>query len=119
MSAKRPANLSPEEKLKLVHEATLLSDEQLGAFLRHRGIHETHLEQWRMQMLSGLGKAEKKPKTNSPDIKRIRALEKELKRKDKALAETAALLVLKKKVQEILGDEDDNTVTTNGKRSSN
>jgi hypothetical protein len=34
-------------------------------------------------------------------------LEKELRRKDKALAETAALLVLKKKAQEIWGDEDD------------
>jgi hypothetical protein len=42
-------------------------------------------------------------------------LEKELLRKDKALAETAALLVLKKKVQEIWGDEDDNTFGRNGK----
>ena len=119
MTAKRPANLKPEEKLKIVNEAASLSDEELGAFLRSKGIHETHLEQWRMQMLGGLGKTEKKPKTNSTETKRIRELEKELKRKDKALAETAALLVLKKKVQEIWGDEDDNTVTTNGKRSSN
>ncbi len=43
------------------------------------------------------------------------ALEKELSRKDKALAETAALLVLKKKVQEIWGDEDDPTAGSNGK----
>ena len=122
MTAKRPSNLKPEEKLKIVNEAASLSDEQLGAFLRSKGIHETHLEQWRLQMLGGLGKTEKKPKTNSTEtkrIKRIRELEKELKRKDKALAETAALLVLKKKVQEIWGDEDDNTVTTSGKRSSN
>ncbi len=122
MTAKRPSNLKPEEKLKIVNEAASLSDEQLGAFLRNKGIHETHLEQWRLQMLGGLGKTEKKPKTNSTEtkrIKRIRELEKELKRKDKALAETAALLVLKKKVQEIWGDEDDSTVATNGKRSSN
>ena len=119
MTAKRPSNLRPEEKLKIVNEAAPLSDEQLGSFLRSKGIHETHLEQWRMQMLGGLGKTEKKPKTNSTNTKRIRELEKELRRKDKALAETAALLVLKKKVQEIWGDEDDNTVTTNGKRSLN
>ena len=43
------------------------------------------------------------------ETKRIRELEKELRRKDKALAETAALLVLKKKAQEIWGDEDDDT----------
>ena len=115
MSAKRPSNLSPEEKLKIVNEAASLSNVELGAFLRSKGVHETHLEQWRMQMLGGLGKTEKKPKTNSTETKRIRELEKELKRKDKALAETAALLVLKKKVQEIWGDEDDPTAGSNGK----
>ena len=119
MTTKRPSSMKPEEKLKIVNEAASLSNEKLGAFLRSKGIHETHLEQWRMQMLGGLGKTEQKPKTNSADTKRIRELEKELRRKDKALAETAALLVLKKKVQEIWGDEDDNSVTMNGKISSN
>ena len=119
MAAKRPSNLRPEEKLKIVNEAASLSNVELGAFLRSKGIHETHLEQWRMQMLGGLGKTEKKHKTNPTNAKRIRELEKELRRKDKALAETAALLVLKKKVQEIWGDEGDNTVARNGTRSLN
>jgi hypothetical protein len=57
----------------------------------------------------------KKPSRSNADIKKIRALEKELKRKDKALAETAALLVLKKKVQEIWGDEDDEPDRNNGR----
>jgi hypothetical protein len=39
-------------------------------------------------------------------------LERELRRKDEALAETAALLVLKKKVQAIWGDADDTTDPT-------
>jgi transposase len=117
MTPKRPEDWNPEEKLKAVLDAAPLSDDQLGAFLRSRGIHETHLQQWRLQMLNGLGKvpADKKPKHRSADTKRIRSLEKELKRKDKALAETAALLVLKKKAQEIWGDEDDNTAPRNGK----
>lgn len=117
MPPKRPEDWSPEEKLKAVLEAASLSDEELGAFLRSQGLHETHLQQWRLQMLGGLGKvpATKKPKRSVADTKRIRSLEKELKRKDKALAETAALLVLKKKVQEIWGDEDDNTAPGNGK----
>ncbi len=99
MAAKTPNDWSAEEKLKAVIEAGALSDEQLGAFLRKKGIHETHLKQWRMQMLGGLGKgrANGKPSRRNADIKRIRSLEKELRRKDKALAETAALLVLKKK----------------------
>ena len=48
----------------------------------------------------------------SPDAQRIRALERELRRKDAALAETAALLVLKKRVQAIWGDADDITDPT-------
>jgi len=117
MVPKAPNGRSAEEKLKAVLEASSLSDEQLGAFLRKKGIHKIHLEQWRLQMLGGLGKHRntEKPSRRNADVKRIRSLEKELRRKDKALAETAALLVLKKKVQEIWGDEDDNTTKRNGR----
>jgi len=117
VTSKSPNDWSPEEKLKTVLEAAPLSDEQLGAFLRSKGLHETHLQQWRLQMLHGLGQLPniKKTKRNIADTKQIRQLEKELLRKDKALAETAALLVLKKKVQEIWGDGDDNTIGKNGK----
>ena len=114
MAKKQPTKWNPERKFKAVNEAALLSDEKLGAFLRREGIHETHLEQWRLQMLNGLNPtAVKKTKAGAtlPEKKRIKSLEKELRRKDKALAETAALLVLKKKVQEIWGDEDDSTMT--------
>lgn len=100
---KRPQDWNAEEKLAAVLEAASLSEEELGAFLRSRGLHEAQLQQWRDQMLVGLEpKAAKRVET-----KRIKDLEKELRRKDKALAETAALLVLKKKAQEIWGDEDD------------
>ena len=117
MVSKTPNDWSAEEKLKAVLEASSLSDEQLGAFLRSKGIHETHLEQWRTLMLGGLdnGRAARKPPRRNLDVKRIRSLEKELRRKDKALAETAALLVLKKKVHQIWGDEDDNTARSNGR----
>ena len=117
MPSKRPEDWSPEEKLKITLEAASLSDQQLGAFLRQKGIHETHLQQWRLQMLNGLGKTAslKKNKRNAADTKKIRSLEKDLKRKEKALAETAALLVLKKKAQAIWGDEEECTVRRNGK----
>lgn len=112
MTTRRPEDWTCEQKLAAVLEAAALSDEQLGAFLRSKGLHETHLQQWRLQMLNGLEKkpaAAKKPNRSRTDVNKIKALEKELKRKDKALAETAALLVLKKKVQQIWGDEDDDT----------
>lgn len=114
---KRPNDWSAEEKLKVVMAAASLSEEQLGSFLREKGLHTAHLEQWRMQMLDGLqhGCSKQRARGKNEATKRISALEKELCRKDKALAETAALLVLKKKVQEIWGDEDDPTTGSNGK----
>lgn len=112
MTKKSPNDWSAEEKLAAVLEAASLTDEQIGAFLRRKGLHETHLQQWRIQMLDGLGKksgSKPKTKTSKTQSKQIRELEKELRRKDKALAETAALLVLKKKVRQIWGDEDNDT----------
>ena len=117
MKPRRPEEWPAEEKLKTVLEAQGLHDEELGVFLRHKGLHETHLQRWRQQMIEGLqGKpAVKKTPTHPGDVKRIRALEQELRRKDKALAETAALLVLKKKVQEIWGDADANMTGNSAK----
>jgi transposase-like protein len=89
---------------------------ELGEFLRKNGIHGAQLEQWRKEALAGLGAPLRQRSTkNSPEAKKIRELEREVTRKDKALAETAALLVLKKKAQAIWGDEDDDTIPRNGK----
>ncbi len=113
LQARRPQDRPAQEKLKLVLEADALSQEELGTFLRRRGVHESQLEQWREQMLSGLT-APRKPKV-SPETRRIRKLEKELHRKEKALAEAAALLILKKKAQEIWGGEGDDTTPSSGR----
>jgi len=53
--------------------------------------------------------------TSSADAKRIRELARELARKNKALAETAALLVLRKKFQALMGGEDDDTEPRSGR----
>ena len=106
---KRPQDWNAKEKLAAVLEDAALSDEDLGAFLRSKGLHEAQLQQWQEQMLSGLNPAPAQRGKKTPEGKRVRELEKELRRKDKALAETASLLVLKKKAQAIWGDEDDDT----------
>ena len=114
---KRPKDWTPEQKMQAVLEASQLSEEALGAFLRKSGLHESNLKQWRLEMLGGLQNtvSHKKSKEKSVEAKRIRELEREVTRKDKALAETAALLVLKKKVQAIWGDEEDSIPPKNGK----
>lgn len=117
MSAKRPQDWSAQEKLQVVLEASSLPSKELGAFLRSKGLHESHLEQWRSQMLNGLhdkASSKKTTKKNAP-TKEVKELKRELARKEKALAEAAALLVLKKKAQSIWGDEDEDTPGKNGK----
>jgi hypothetical protein len=105
---RRPEERSAEEKFRLVLESGALTDAELGEFLRRHGIHEADLAAWREAALGGLG-VQPGASTRSSDARRVRELEKELRRKDKALAETAALLVLQKKVRAIWGDEDDDT----------
>jgi transposase len=116
-AGRRPDDWTAAEKLEAVMEAARLSDDELGEFLRRKGLHQAQLEQWREQVLESLGDAPRRRgrQAPSPEAKRVRELEKELRRKDKALAEAAALLVLKKKAQAIWGDEDDDTDPRSGK----
>ncbi len=102
----------PEEKMRLVLEAARISEAELGAFLRREGLHEADLDEWRDAMLTGL-KPPPSKHARSQEVRRVKQLEKELHRKDKALAEAAALLVLQKKVQALWGDEDDDTKKEN------
>ena len=97
-----------EEKFSLVLEAAAVPEAELGEWLRRKGVHAAQLEEWRAQAMAGLGGV-KRSRESATDAKHIRQLERELARKDKALAEAAALLVLQKKVQAIWGDADDDT----------
>jgi transposase-like protein len=115
---KPPHAWSPEDKLTVVLEATAVSEAEFGAFLRRKGVHEAQLAEWRKQVTEGAVAALRGPsgrdrKAAHVEAKRVRELERELARKDKALAEAAALLILKKKVQAIWGDEDDDTTPEN------
>ena len=107
MKEKRPQDWTAEEKLEAVLEMEKLDDEQdKGKYLREKGIHTIHVQRWKQEMLEGLKSNGKGLSKAAPQGKRIKELEKELNRKDKALAETAALLVLKKKAQDIWGDRE-------------
>lgn len=99
-------NITAEEKLKIVINYENLPDDKRGEFLRKNGLYSSYIDEWKKEIIAALsikpanGKKKKDPK----DIK-IKELEKELRRKEKALAETAALLVLKKKVDLIFEDQ--------------
>ncbi len=112
-----PRRRTAEDKLRIVMEAEALSEEALGEFLRREGIHEAQLNEWREKVRSAatgaLKDAKRKKSEQTPEARRIRELESELRRKDKALAEAAALLVLKKKWRAYLEERDGNTGTRN------
>ncbi len=102
-------NRTGPEKLSVVVRAEGLEGDALGAFLRREGVHFAELERWRKQAAEALSDAPRH--APSTEIRNLRA---DLARKEKALAEMAALIVLKKKVAEIWGDEDDDTEQTSG-----
>jgi transposase-like protein len=99
---------TPEEKFAVVLQAASLSEGELGVFLRSKGLTAAVLEEWREQAMTGL-RGTKQVSATVVGSARIKQLERELARKDKALAEAAALALLKKKVQALFGDEDDDT----------
>jgi len=93
-AARRPQDLDPFERAKVVLEARELGEDELGEYLRRRGLHREQLDQWREALEGAFGAA---PRRQRSESQRVRELEREVARKDKALAETAALIVLKKK----------------------
>lgn len=103
-----PSGWSARDKFAAVLESAAFNEADLGEYCRKKGIYPEQLSQWRRACenandwdrdLNRRLKAEQKAAR-----KRIRQLEQELNRKEKALAEAAALLVLQKKVQAIWAD---------------
>lgn len=118
INADRPQDWQAEQKFQTVIEAASLSDDELGNFLRKKGIHEAQLHEWRKLMFNGLleGTKTRNTKKNNSEAKRLKELEKDLHQKEKALAEASALLVLKKKANTIWGEGEPDTSKKKGKR---
>ena len=103
-----PKQLGSAEKFHLVLEAAGVPEKELGAWIREKGLHSEHLQLWKQELRDTVTDKNKENKTELKEAKKkIKGLEKELNRKDKALAEMAALVVLKKKVHQIWEDAED------------
>jgi transposase-like protein len=100
---------SGEEKFAMVVETATLNEAQRGEYCRKRGLYPEQLQAWRrICEQANAGKVASRPIGEAQaDRRRIQALERELWRKEKALAEAAALLVLRKKAQAIWGKDED------------
>ncbi len=91
-------------RLEAVIATAALPEAGKNAWCREKGVYPAQLKQWRADATAALaeaGETRASPQATREDRKRIKELERELRRKDRALAETAALLVLSKKVEAI------------------
>ena len=102
---------SPEEKFSVVLEVSTLSEIELSEYCRTKGVYPEQVKAWKQACIAGNMTSVEQKKQSSverrADKTRIQKLEKELNRKEKALAETAALLVLRKKLNAYWGEDED------------
>ena len=106
-----PDKWSAEEKFSVVLETSTLSEVELSEYCRTKGLYPEQVKSWKQACIAGNSAQTTKivkvtPETKA-DKKRIKQLEKELTRKEKALAETAALLVLRKKFNAYWEEDED------------
>lgn len=106
-SMKKSKEWTPEAKLKAIAESLTMTENQLGEYLRANGLHSTDLEEWKQDFYSSQ-KGPGRPRID-PELAELRSKEKELtkdlKRKDKALAEMSARIILLKKSRHLLWGE--------------
>lgn len=98
-------------RLEAVIATAAMDEAQQSAWCREQGLFPADLQQWRQNAMAALSQPEEaraSPQETRDDRRRIKDLERDLRRKEKPLAEAAALLVLSKKLEAIFqqgGDE--------------
>lgn len=102
---KKSKEWTPEEKLEAIIKTTTMSENERGEYLRANGLHSADVEQWKQDIYNSQ-KPVGRPKLD-PELVALRTEKKELsqdlKRKDKALAEMSARVILLKKSHLLFG----------------
>ena len=95
-------------RLEAVIATAAMDEAARSAWCREHGLYPADLDGWRQDAVAGLGEPRAASAAEArEDRRRVRELERELRRKDKALAETAALLVLSKKLAAVFHRDED------------
>ena len=97
---------SADDKLAVIIETASFNEAELGEYCRRKGIYPVQIKSWKASMVQGLMSEPSKVdrEQSQKQAKTIHDLEKDLSRKEKALAEVVALLVLQKKFQALMED---------------
>nr|WP_258364162.1 transposase [Halomonas sp. LBP4] len=106
-----PDQWTSQEKFRIVLETAPMNEAEFSAYCRAHGLYPEQVEAWREACMNANADAaeqeKQQRKARKAEQKKLRELERELRRKDKALAETAALLTLSKKAEAIWGRNDE------------
>jgi len=109
--AAEPEGWSSRDKFNAVLETAALSEAELAEYCRRCGLYPEQIRRWRASCEQANERDQAAARREGEALKgerqRSRELARELKRKESALAETAALLALRKKAAAIWGDEDE------------
>ena len=113
-SEKEPEGWSAADKFTVVLETAGLNATELSAYCRERGLYPERVERWRQASQDAnekpvltLKEQKELERLRAQDQKEIKRLKQELRRKEKALAEAAALLIASKKIQAFWGEDGD------------
>jgi transposase-like protein len=113
-SEKDPEGWSATDKFTVVLETAGLNATELSAYCRERGLYPEQVERWRQASQDAnekpvltLKEQKELERLRAQDQKEIKRLKQELRRKEKALAEAAALLIASKKIQAFWGEDGD------------
>lgn len=114
MSKRQSVEWTAEQRLQAVNETGSMNEQELGAYLRKSGLHSTDLDAWKKEIAEAFIASGKKPRgrpRKDPELvaaeEKIKKLERDLRRKEKALAEQTTLVMLQKKAQEIWAKYED------------
>ena len=103
-----PEGWLSRDKFAAVLETATMSEAEIAEYCRQKGLYPEQLRQWRAacEQANDWSRATEKQlkEATRADRKKLKFLEKELTRKEKALAEVAALLVLRKKFDAMFGE---------------
>ena len=104
---KSPQDWNKTQRFEAIIHCHGLNDGQISSYCRKNGIYPHHLQAWKTEFLSDNQGSESLSRQEHKKLKQEnKRLQKELNRKDRALSETAALLVLSKKCQAIWGEKE-------------
>jgi len=103
---------SSQDKFRVVLESASLNAAELAEYCRRKGLYVEQIKAWREACEQANrppqpSQARREREADKAAQQRIKQLERELRRKEAALAETAALLVLRKKAEALWGKEED------------